>query len=125
MTGPLRRWDLFGSLDVLAALWSTAAVGPVSSGAATAYRTVFNTARRLLVGRRITARLTGGDVTLTVTELEWTPDVRGLSVGQLSDVRLSASDIRWDGGHLDRATALLRKPAWRTSSPNSTRSGGH
>ena len=106
-SGPLGRWDPFRPLDMLASLWSTAAVAPVSSGAAAAYRTLFMTLRRLVVGRRLAVRLDEGDITLTVTEFDSRLDVRGLSVGQLNDVRLAARDIRWDGNRLDRATAVL------------------
>ena len=65
---PLGRWDPFRPLDMLASLWSTAAIAPVSSGAAAAYRTLFMTLRRLVVGRRLAVRLDEGDITLTVTE---------------------------------------------------------
>jgi hypothetical protein len=36
MTRPLRRFDPFRPLDMLTSLWSTAAVAPVSTGAAAA-----------------------------------------------------------------------------------------
>ena len=117
MTRPLRRWDPFRPLDMLAALWSTAAVAPVSSGAAAAYKTLFMTLRRLVVGRELTVRLDGGDITLTVTEFDSRLDVRGLAVGQLSDVRLAARDIRWDDNRLDRATAVLHNVHLRPSAP--------
>jgi LmeA-like phospholipid-binding len=104
---PLRRWDPFRPLDMLASLWSTAAVAPVTTGAAAAYRTLFITLRRLVVGRELSVRLNEGDITLTVTEFDSGLDVRGLSVGQLSDVRLAARAIRWDNNRLDRATAVL------------------
>jgi len=51
---PLRRFDPFRPIDMLTSLWSSAAVAPVSSGAAAAYRTLFMTVRRLVVGRRLT-----------------------------------------------------------------------
>ena len=56
------------SLGLLSSVWSSAATFPVSTGAAMAYRTLFMTVRRLVVGRTMTVRLDGGDVTLTVTE---------------------------------------------------------
>ena len=96
---PLRRFDPFRPIDMLTSLWSSAAVAPVSSGAAAAYRTLFMTVRRLVVGRRLAVRLDDGDLTLTVTEFDSRLDVRGLSVGQLNDVRLAARDIRWDGSN--------------------------
>jgi hypothetical protein len=116
-SGPLGRWDPFRPLDMLASLWSTAAVAPVSSGAAAAYRTLFMTLRRLVVGRRLAVRLDEGDITLTVTEFDSRLDVRGLSVGQLNDVRLAARDIRWDGNRLDRATAVLHNVHLRPAAP--------
>ncbi len=114
---PLRRWDPFRPLDMLASLWSTAAVAPVSSGAAAAYRTLFVTLRRLVVGRELSVRLDEGDITLTVTEFDSRLSVRGLSVGQLSNVHLAARDIRWDGNRLDRATAVLHNVALRPTAP--------
>jgi hypothetical protein len=104
---PLRRFDPFRPIDMLTSLWSSAAVAPVSSGAAAAYRTLFMTVRRLVVGRRLAVRLDDGDLTLTVTEFDSRLDVRGLSVGQLNDVRLAARDISWRGSRFDRATAVM------------------
>ncbi len=119
MTRPrsLRRWDPFRPLDMLASLWSTAAVAPMSTGAAAAYRTLFMTLRRLVVGRELSVRLDEGDITLTVTEFDSRLDVRGLAVGQLSDVRLAARDIRWDDNRLERATAVLHNVHLRPTVP--------
>lgn len=114
---PLRRWDPFRPLDMLASLWSTAAVAPVNNGAAAAYRTLFLTLRRLVVGRTLAVRVDEGDITLTVTEFDSRLDIRGLSVGQLNDVRLGARDIRWDGNKLDSATAVLHNVQIRPSAP--------
>ena len=101
---------------MLASLWSTAAVAPVS-GAAAAYRTLFMTFRRLVVGRELSVRLDEGDIALTVTEFDSRLDVRSLSVGQLDDVRLAARDIRWDGNRLDSATAVLHNVHLRPAAP--------
>jgi hypothetical protein len=114
---PQRRWDPFRPLDMLASLWSTAAVAPVNTGAAAAYRTLFMTLGRLVVGRELSVRLDQGDITLTVTEFDSRLDVRGLAVGQLSDVRLAARDIRWDDNRLDRATAVLHNVHLRPAAP--------
>lgn len=114
---PLRRWDPFRPVDMLASLWSTAAVAPVNSGAAAAYRTLFVTLRRLVVGRELTVRLDEGDITLTVTEFDSRLDVRALSVGQLNDVRLAARDIRWEQNTLDRATVVLHNVHFRPTAP--------
>jgi len=114
---PLRRFDPFRPIDMLTALWSTAAVAPVSSGAAAAYRTLFTTVRRLVVGRRLAVRLDDGDLALTVTEFDSRLDVRGLSVGQLNDVRLAARDIWWRGSRFDRATAVLHNVHIKPTTP--------
>jgi hypothetical protein len=119
MTRPrsLRRFDPFRPIDMLAALWSSAAVAPVSSGAAAAYRTLFMTVRRLVVGRRLTVKLDEGDLTLTVTEFDSRLDVRSLSVGQLDDVRLAARDIHWNGSEFEHATAVLHNVHMRPAVP--------
>ncbi len=107
-------WDLLRPLDVLSSMWSAAAaLPPVSSGAAVAYRTLFMTVKQLVVGRTLNVRLDSGEMTLTVTEFDSRLDVRRLAVGQLNDVRLTAADIRWERkvfqpGH---AGAAQRAPA--------------
>ncbi|MET0700195.1 MAG: hypothetical protein ABWY93_11050 [Mycobacterium sp.] len=86
----------FRPLDALGALWvSAAALPPVSAGAAAAYRTVFLTVRRLVVGRRLTVRTDDGDVSMVVSEVESHLDVRRLAVGQLDDVTITATQITW------------------------------
>jgi len=117
MTRPLRRFDPFRPIDMLASLWSSAAVAPVTSGAAAAYRTLFTTVRRLVVGRRLSIQLDDGEITLTVTEFDSRLDVRGLSVGQLNDVRLAVRDIHWEGHQFDRATAALHNVHMRPTAP--------
>src|SRR6478735_7868103 len=91
MNRPLRRFDPFRPIDMLTSLWSAAAVVPVSSGAAAAYRTLFTTVRRLVVGRRLAIRL--------------------------DDVRIAASDIRWEDKHFDRATVMLHNVHMRPTAP--------
>ncbi|ORA28208.1 hypothetical protein [Mycobacterium aquaticum] len=114
-TGPFGHWDSFRPLDSLASLWSSAAVSP--HGSAGAYRTVFTTLRRLIVGRRLNIGLDSGEITLTVTEFESDLDMRGLSVGQLNDVALSAAEISWNGHQLDRATAVLHNVHIKPATP--------
>jgi hypothetical protein len=114
---PLRRFDPFRPIDMLTSLWSSAAVAPVSTGAAAAYRTLFTTVRRLVVGRRLAVRLDDGDLTLTVTEFDSRLDVRRLSVGQLNDVRLAARDISWHGSRFDRATAVMHNVHMKPTAP--------
>lgn len=114
---PLRRFDPFRPLDMLTSLWSATAMMPVNSGAAAAYRTLFTTLRRLVVGRRLTARLDEGDLTMTVTEFDSRLDVRGLSVGQLNDIKLAARDIRWRTSTFDHATVVLHNVHMKPTSP--------
>ncbi|BBY52970.1 hypothetical protein H7J07_06620 [Mycobacterium koreense] len=117
-SGPLGRWDPFRPLDMLASLFSTAAaIPPVSTGAAVAYRTLFMTLRRLLVGRQLSVHLDEGSLTLTVTGFDARLDVRNLSVGQLDDLQIEATDLRWDDNHLDYAVVLLRNVHFRPSTP--------
>lgn len=116
-TRPARRFDPFRPLDMLASLWSATAMVPVNSGAAAAYRTLFMTMRRLVVGRRLTVRLDDGDLTMTVTAFESRLDVRGLSVGQLNDVTLVAHDIRWRTSAFDHATVVLHNVHIKPTTP--------
>jgi LmeA-like phospholipid-binding len=112
------RWDPFRPLDLVGALWSTAvAVPPVSTGAAAAYRTVFMTVKRLVVGRRLTLHSEGGPVTMIVSELESRLDLRRLSVGQLDDVQVAATDIVWGVSRFEHASAVLRNVHVRPGAP--------
>ena len=105
--GPLPSWEWLRPLDKLIALWWTPAMAPVSSSAAAAWRTTFLTLKQLVVGRRITLRLGDGQLTLTVTQLDSSLDVRSLAVGQLSDVRMSAREVGWNESRFGRASAVL------------------
>lgn len=114
----LARWDLLRPLDMLSSVWSSAAaLPPVSSGAAVAYRTLFITIKRLVVGRTLTVRLDSGDMTLTITEFDSRLDVRRLAVGQLNDVHLAASDIGWEQRRFDDARLVLRNVHVRPGVP--------
>src|ERR1044071_8026368 len=117
---PIRRWDPFRPLDMISALWSTAAP-PVSAGAAHAsgwaHLTAFVALRRLLIGKRLTLPTEGSPVTLTVSTLESRLDVRRLSVGQLDDVRVSMIDIHWRTTHFDNAAAVLHNVHVRPGVP--------
>ncbi len=114
---PLGRFDPFRPLDMLTSLWSATAMVPVNSGAAAAYRTLFTTMRRLIVGRRLTVRLDDGDLTMTVKEFDSRLDVRGLSVGQLNDITLVAADIHWRTSSFDQATLVLHNLHIKPTSP--------
>ncbi len=98
MTDPerLRGSDRFGHLDALA-----------NTGVAAAYQTMFFTVRRLVVGRRLTVRVDDGVLTMTITRFRSRLDLRGLSGARLNEVRLAATDLRWDGHRMDRASVVL------------------
>ncbi|MGD9619513.1 MAG: hypothetical protein AB7G47_04390 [Mycolicibacterium sp.] len=113
----MRRFDPFRPLDMFTSMWSATAMAPVNSGAAAAYRTLFMTMRRLVVGRRLTVRLDDGDLTMTVTKFDSRLDVRGLSVGQLNDVTLTARNIRWGASSFDYGTAVLHNVHMKPTSP--------
>ncbi len=113
----LTRWDLLRPLDLLSSVWSTAAALPVNSGVAVAYRTLFMSVRRLVVGRTLTVRLDDEDITLTVTEFDSRLDIRHLAVGQLNDVRVAATNIRWETRHFERATVVLHNVQLRPGVP--------
>lgn len=102
---------------MLTALWSATAMVPVNSGAAAAYRTLFITIRRLVVGRRLTVRLDDGDLTMTISAFDSRLDVRGLSVGQLNDVTLMAHDIHWRTSSFDNATVVLHNVHMKPTTP--------
>jgi hypothetical protein len=110
----LTHRDLLRPLDMLSAVWSSTAV---SSGAAVAYRTLFMTVKRLVVGRTLTVRLDSGDITLTITGFDSRLDVRRLAVGRLNDIRLAASGIRWDERYFERATVVLHNVQLRPGVP--------
>lgn len=114
----LARWDLLRPLDMLSSLWSSAAaLPPVSAGAAVAYRSLFMTVKRLVVGRTLTMALDSGDITLTVTEFDSSLDVGRLAVGQLNDIHLKAAGITWQGQVFDKASLVLRNVHLRPGAP--------
>jgi len=108
MTPPRRtRW--WDPTDVVNAVWSTATLlPPVSTGAAAAYRTMFMTARRAVLGRTITVRLATGAVRFRVAKVDSHLDARRLMLGQPDDVAVECVDITWRGNVFDRATVVLR-----------------
>lgn len=116
MTSP-RRFDPFRPVELLTSLWSATAMVPVNSGAAAAYRTMFMTVRRLVLGRRITVRVADADARLTVTRFDSRLDMHGLSVGQLNDVTVTAEDIDWRTTHVDQATVVLHNVHIRPGAP--------
>jgi hypothetical protein len=119
---PRLRWDdPLRALDALGSLWSSTGLPSVTAGAAQAvaapYRTLFTTLQQLLVGKRVTVGMGDHDVTLTVAELDSELEPRGLTVGQLGEIRVAASDIEWGDQHLRRAVAVLRNVQIRPGVP--------
>jgi hypothetical protein len=110
---PLPDWDPFRSRERLSALWSSAAVPTVTTGAAIAYRTLFDTLRRLVVGRDLTVKINENDLTLTVTEFDFRIDMRGLAIGQLGDVLLVAESVVWREYQFEQAMAVASNVHFR------------
>lgn len=121
MTRP-RRPFWRDPVDVVNAFWSAAALfPPVSTGAAAAYRTLYMTARRAVLGRTLTVPLGGSEVQLRVIELSSRLDPRRLALGMGEDVWVTAEEIHWQHGIFDRATALLRNVQLRPGAPPTLR----
>ncbi len=85
----------------------------MTTGAAIAYRTLFQTLRRLVVGRDLTVRTNGSDLTLTVTELDFRVELRGLAMGQVGDVLLVAENVGWREYRFDQAMAVASNVHFR------------
>jgi hypothetical protein len=109
----LPNWDPFRSRERLTALWSSTAMPTVNTASAIAYRTLFQTLRRLVVGRDLAVRTNGHDMTLTVTEFDFRIDVRGLAIGQLGDVLLVAENVAWREYRFEQAMAVLSNVHFR------------
>ncbi|HEY7053950.1 MAG TPA: hypothetical protein VH496_17730 [Mycobacterium sp.] len=109
----LPGWDPFRSRERLSSLWSSAAAPTVTTGAAIAYQTLFQTLRRLIVGRDLTVRTNGSDLTLTVTEFDFRLEVRGLVMGQVGDVLVVAEEVGWREYRFEKAMAVLSNVHFR------------
>jgi len=106
-SAPFPSWDSFPNWDAVSSFWASTAGGALTSGPAGAYKSLFDTVRKQVVGRRMTVKLKSGEMTLTVTAIDADLDMRSLSVGPLNTVSISASDIVWDGWQFDNATVVL------------------
>ncbi len=111
------QWDPFRPVDMLTSLWSFGPSSPVGMGTGAGYRTLFETLRKLVIGRRITLKVQGGEVTMKVTGFDAPLDPRSLSVGQLDDAHIAVEDIYWKGRRLERASAVLRNVHLRPTGP--------
>lgn len=72
---------------------------------------------RLALGRSLTVPLEQGRLTLALTGLTSRTDIRRLALGQLTDLRISARDIRWEGASLQRARIVARNVRLRPGVP--------
>lgn len=68
---------------------------------------VLKTVTEQLVGRRLTAKVDGHDVGLTLTELDYQADSLSLAAtGRIGDVRIVVEDVDWPDTPLSRITVL-------------------
>ena len=98
-SGPLRGWDQFRPLDLLA-----------NTGMAAAYKTMFATVGQLVVGRRLSVRVDDDILILTVTRFS-----SRLATGRHHDVRLEAKAISWRNFEFDSAHVTLHDLHFRGS----------
>jgi hypothetical protein len=77
-------------------------------GPAAGIQSVAAAARTGLVGRPVTLRFGSTDVRLVLTDLVVQPDPVGAAFGQFDDVRLSARDVKWDGGQLNQLVVVCK-----------------
>lgn len=117
MTRPPRRWDPLRPFDLFTSVVSTAAVLPMSTGAAAAYRTALLTVRPLVIGRRITVRLRTSDLALTVAEFDSRWDASIFAVGHIGTVNITANKVKWAGTELNSIVAKLNNLHVRPSVP--------
>ncbi|GAA2541925.1 LmeA family phospholipid-binding protein [Pseudonocardia hydrocarbonoxydans] len=89
--------------DPTALLRAGAALTPVG-----ALEALLRTAGRRLAGRRITVPGSGGELSLRWDAPSLDPDPVGLALGQLDDVRLLASDVRWRDLECHRLVLVCR-----------------
>jgi hypothetical protein len=106
VTRPLFGWDPFRPF-----------MGLANSGVFAAHLTAFITVRQLVLGRRLAVRLDGGELVLTLVEFDSRVGMRGVTGGQLDDVRLVAEQVRWNHYRFGKATAVLHDLHLRPSVP--------
>ena len=69
---------------------------------------VVDAARAWLVGRPRTFRISGRDLTLTLTDIAVEGSDMARAMGQYGQVRICARDVQWDGHHFGRLEILAR-----------------
>ncbi|QJY48944.1 hypothetical protein [Pseudonocardia broussonetiae] len=90
-------------LDPSTLLRAGAALTPVG-----ALEALLRAAGRRLVGTRVTVPGSGGELSLRFDSLSLGPDPVGLALGQLDDLRLVASDVRWRDLRCHRLVLVCR-----------------
>lgn len=96
--------DPFRPLDVLA-----------NTGIAAAYKTVFVTVRRLVIGRRLSVLVDDDVLELTVTRFDSRLALRKLATVRHHALRLEATDVTWRDFSFDRARVVLHDFHFRGS----------
>ncbi len=94
--GQLRRTSTFRPLTIL-----------VDTGVAAVYTTMFVTARRLVIGRRVSVRVDGDVLEMTVTRLDSRLRPNGVGAARHHALHVEATDVRWRGYAIDYAAAVL------------------
>jgi len=100
--GPWSDWAT-GGHPVWAQSWTQPLAGPQM-----VLGKVLDAVRSRFLGRRLTVRLPDSEVTFTLDHVNAPIDVLRLTAGQLDEVVLTASGVRWNGIELSRAVATLR-----------------
>jgi hypothetical protein len=80
------------------------------------FAAVVAAARAWLVGKPRSFRISGHDLTLTLTDIAVEGSDVARAMGQYGQVRISARDVDWDGYRLDRLEVLARNVHLRPGS---------
>jgi hypothetical protein len=94
---PWSTWPGPAALRALSGLFPGTGAGPSVPGLlglGAAVEAVLRAAGRRLSGRRVTVPGTGGELSLCLESLHVHPEPVGLSLGQLGEVRVAATDVR-------------------------------
>jgi 2-(1,2-epoxy-1,2-dihydrophenyl)acetyl-CoA isomerase len=101
-----RSWsDLLSASSAMAASLGLPASGVLPGDP---FGVVMDAARAWLVGQPRTFRLSGRDLTLTLTDIAVEGSDMARAVGQYGQVRIGAQDVQWDGHQFDRLEILAR-----------------
>jgi len=101
-----RSWsDLLSASSAVAASLGLPASGVLPGDP---FTVVVDAARAWLVGLPRTFRISGRDLTLTLTDIAVEGSDMARAMGQYGQVRIRARDIQWDGYQFDRLEILAR-----------------